>query len=403
MGPGQGRKSDLDVVVIGAGIVGLATARAVLLRHPAAVVAVLEKEARPALHQSGRNSGVIHSGIYYRPGSAKASMVATGRAALTAFCRQAGVDVAWPGKIVVAVDDSELAPLRSLERRALDNGIESEWLDSARVREREPHVRAQAALLVPGAGIVDFGEVCRALASDIEERGADLRCSVAVTAVRERRGCAVVESEQGSWTAAVVVNCAGLHADRLAATPIRGRIIPFRGEFYDLAPNAEHLVRSLVYPVPDPRFPFLGVHLTRTIKGRVHAGPNAVLALAREGYTWRDVDIGEMVGLARDPAFWRLTRRHWRTGAGEMYRSLHKASFARAVQRLVPDVSSSDLVRAPAGVRAQAISPSGELLDDFWIAESDRVVNVLNAPSPAATASLEIGRHIADRAVTRLT
>jgi L-2-hydroxyglutarate oxidase len=401
MGPVRGSEGDPDVVVVGAGIVGLATARAILLRRPATSVVVLEKEAGPALHQSGRNSGVIHSGIYYRPGSTKASMVAAGRAALTAFCRDAGVDVAWPGKVVVAVDESELPALQRLQERALQNGVKTEWLDAARVREREPHVRARAALLVPGTGIVDFAEVCRRLASDIEDRGAEVRCSVVVGAVREERRSVVVESERASWTAAAVVNCAGLYADRLAATA-DGRIVPFRGEFYDLAPHAEHLVKSLVYPVPDPRFPFLGVHLTRTITGRVHAGPNAILALAREGYSWREIDVRELAGLISDPAFWRLARRHWRTGAVEMYRSLSKASFTAAVQRLVPEISASDLLRAEAGVRAQAISASGELLDDFWIAASDRVVNVLNAPSPAATASLEIGRHISEMVLTRL-
>jgi L-2-hydroxyglutarate oxidase len=402
MGPSGGRATDLDVIIIGAGIVGLATARAVLLRRPDASVAVFEKESRPAVHQSGRNSGVIHSGIYYRPGSAKASMVAAGRAALTAFCRDAGVEVAWPGKVVVAVDDSELTALRNLETRAIANGIEVEPMDAAQLRQREPHVRGQAALFVPGTGVVDFAAVCRALASDIVERKAVLHFSTPVTAIREERGSVVVQTEHQSWSSSVVVNCAGLHADQLAPSEVAGRIVPFRGEFFDLAPGVEHLVRSLVYPVPDPRFPFLGVHLTRTISGRVHAGPNAVLALAREGYRWRDVDVTELRDLAGDRAFWRLARRNWRTGAGEMYRSLSKASFTRAVKRLVPAITSSDLVPAPAGVRAQAISPAGELMDDFWIETTDRVINVLNAPSPAATASLEVGRHIANVMATRL-
>jgi L-2-hydroxyglutarate oxidase len=329
-------------------------------------------------------------------------MVAAGRAALTAFCRDAGVDVAWPGKVVVAVDDSELMALRSLKERAIANGIEVESIDDRALRKREPYVRGRAALLVPGTGIVDFAAVCHALASDISERGALLRFSESVIAIREQRECVTVETERGSWIAEVVVNCAGLHADRLSPTRVGGRIVPFRGEFFDLAPGAEHLVASLVYPVPDPRFPFLGVHLTRTISGRVHAGPNAVLALAREGYTWRDVDIRELGGLATDRAFWGLVRRNWRTGAREIHRSLSKRSFTRAVKRLVPALSSSDLVPAPAGVRAQAISSSGDLVDDFWIEAGSRVVNVLNAPSPAATASLEIGRHIAEMAVTKL-
>jgi L-2-hydroxyglutarate oxidase len=250
---------------------------------------------------------------------------------------------------------------------------------------------------------VDFAAVCRALASDIVERNAVLHFSTPVTAVREEPGSVVVQTVKQSWSAAVVVNCAGLHADQLAPSKVGGRIVPFRGEFFDLAPGAEHLVRSLVYPVPDPRFPFLGVHLTRTISGRVHAGPNAVLALAREGYTWRDVDVRELRDLAIDRAFWRLARRYWRTGAGEMYRSLSKASFTRAVRRLVPSITASDLVPAPAGVRAQAVSSSGELVDDFWIESTGRVVNVLNAPSPAATASLEIGRHIAEMVATRIS
>ncbi len=396
MGPPSRRSRDADVAVIGAGIVGLATARAVLDRLPGATVMVLEKEDRPALHQSGRNSGVIHSGIYYRPGSAKAAMVAAGRAALTRFCRDAGVEVAWPGKVIVAVDESELPALRTLQERAAANGVEALPVDDRQVREREPHVRALAGLLVPGTGVVDFADVCHTLAHDIVDRDGAVYCSVPVVAVREDAETVIVQSDAQSWRAGVVVNCAGLHADQLASTAGGGRIVPFRGEFYNLAPTAEHLVKALIYPVPDPRFPFLGVHLTRTITGRVHAGPNAVLALAREGYTWKDVDVMELRGLVQDRGVRRLARRHWRTGAGEIYRSVRKAAFTRAVQRLVPEISASDLVAAPAGIRAQAITATGDLVDDFWIAESRRVVDVLNAPSPAATASLEIGRHIAE-------
>ena len=401
MAPASGG-TDCDVLVVGAGIVGLATARALLVRLPRATAVVLEKENRPALHQSGRNSGVIHSGIYYRPGSAKAGMIKAGREALTSFCKESGIEVAWPGKVVVAVDESELPGLRALHERANANGVDVEEIDTRRLREREPHVRGRAALLVPSTGIVDFAEVCRALAADVARRGGVVRCSETVLAVREERASVVVGTEDRIWTAAVVVNCAGLQADRLVPTKGPGRIVPFRGEFYDLAPRAEHLIRALVYPVPDPRFPFLGVHLTRTISGRVHAGPNAVLALAREGYTWRDVDGRELVGLARDPGFRHLARCHWRMGAAEIYRSLSKAAFTRAVQRLVPEVSRADLVAAPAGVRAQAINADGQLVDDFWIDQSERVVNVLNAPSPAATASLEIGRPIAELAAVKL-
>ena len=380
----------LDVVVIGGGIVGQATARA--LADRGCDVAVVEKEDRVAAHQSGRNSGVLHSGIYYRPGSLKARTVEAGRTAMTAFCEANDVRIDVCGKLVVATSADELGRLADLEQRAADNRIEVRRLTPAEIREREPHVRGVAALLVPSAGLVDFSAVCRVLAA-----GLDVRLGTAVVGLREGPSSVVVETTSGDVEARAVVNCAGLHADRIAALhrDVDVRIVPFRGEYFDLRPSARHLVRDLVYPVPDPAFPFLGVHLTRTLDGGVHCGPNAVLVLAREGYDRRTVQAADLGETLRWPGFRHLARRHWRTGAVEVARSLSRHAFARALRRLVPDVTADDLVPAPSGVRAQALDANGNLLDDFVIRESPRIVDVLNAPSPAATASLEIGRLIA--------
>ena len=380
----------LDVVVIGGGIVGLATARA--LADTGCDVAVLEKEDRVAAHQSGRNSGVLHSGIYYRPGSLKARTVREGRTAMTAFCEANDVRLDRCGKLIVATSTDELGRLADLEQRAADNRIEVERLGPEGIAEREPRVRGVAALLVPSAGLVDFPAVCRVLAAPL-----DVRLGVTVVGLREGPASVVVETTSGDVEARAVVNCAGLHADRIAALhrEVDVRIVPFRGEYFDLRASARHLVRDLVYPVPDPAFPFLGVHLTRTLDGGVHCGPNAVLALAREGYDRRTVRAADLGETLRWPGFRRLARQHWRTGAVEVARSFSRRAFARALQRLVPDVTAADLAPAPSGVRAQALDADGNLLDDFVIRESPRIVDVLNAPSPAATASLEIGRLIA--------
>ena len=391
------------MVVVGAGIVGLATARALLAAEPRRSVVIVEKEAAPATHQSGHNSGVIHSGIYYKPGSAKATMVREGRYELLAFCADHDIRVDHCGKVIVATDPSEVARLDALEERARANGIVARRLDPLGLRAHEPHARGLAALAVPSAAIVSYPRVCAALRTELADAGVAVQTEFAVDHIEERDG-AITVTDRGNdrtVTARTLVNCAGLHSDRiarLAGADTHGvRIMPFRGEYYELVPVREYLCRALIYPVPDPAFPFLGVHLTRMIDGSIHAGPNAVPALQREGYRWRDVDardVAELLGSART---YRLARRYWRTGAGEIHRSLRKHAFVSALQALCPEIRSSDLMPSGAGVRAQAIDAQGNLLDDFAFASTERSVHVINAPSPAATASLAIGRAVAAR------
>ncbi|MGY6501894.1 MAG: L-2-hydroxyglutarate oxidase [Acidimicrobiales bacterium] len=392
--------SDTDVVVVGAGIVGLAAARALQHRRPGRRVVIIDKEPTVAAHQTGHNSGVVHSGLYYRPGSLKATLVAAGRTELIDYCRARGLHLDVCGKVVVATHDDEVGRLRDLERRAVANGVGSTLLDPVGLRRIEPHATGVAALHVPSAAIVDFGEIARSLASDVgkDDSGSEVVLGCGVRGIRPDGTGVVVETDGGEIRARTAVNCAGLHSDLLAQASgldPQARIVAFRGEYHELVPARRHLVRHLIYPVPDPRFPFLGVHLTRMTDGSVHAGPNAVLAMAREGYGWRRVDVGEMVGLARSPAMRSLARRHWRTGAGEVGRSLSRRAMVTALRDLVPDLRPVDLVRAGAGVRAQALGPDGTLLDDFVIERDGPVVHVVNAPSPAATASFAIGRYIA--------
>lgn len=376
----------LDVAVIGGGIVGLATAHA--LAAAGLDVAVLEREDRVAAHQSGRNSNVLHSGVYYAPGSLKARTVAVGRAAMAAFCAEHDLPIDVCGKVIVATAPAELPRLDALAERAAANGIEVERLGPGGLRDVEPHATGLAALRVPSAAIVDFPAVCRALAALV----GDVRLSTGVVGLAERNDRVVVSTTRGDVDARAVVNCAGLQSDRVAALhrPPDVRIVPFRGEYYALTDAKVHLVRSLVYPVPDPAFPFLGVHLTRGLDGGVHCGPNAVFPLR---------ELPRHVGYR---GFRRLARRHWRTGAAEVLRSLSRRRFAASLRRLVPEVEAGDLVPAPAGVRAQAVAPDGSLLDDFVLRESGRVVDVLNAPSPAATAALEIGRVISEAVAGRV-
>ena len=385
------------VAVIGGGIVGLATAYALTRRGR--IPLVLEKEPALARHQTGRNSGVIHSGIYYAPGSAKATLCRTGRAALLDFCAAHDIDHDVCGKVIVATRSEELPRLDALHERGEANGIEIRRLDGDGLREREPHAAGIAALEVADAGIVDYGEVCRVLAELIVEAGGRIRTGVTVTSARPIASGRWIECLDDEPVAVShVVNCGGLHADQLAAASGAAsptRIVPFRGEYFELRPQAEHLVRHLIYPVPDPEFPFLGVHFTRMLAGGVHAGPNAVLALAREGYSWGDIDPRELAAVIRFPGFRRLAARHWRMGLGEMWRSANRRAFVRALQRLVPDVQLDDLRPSPAGVRAQALRPSGDLVDDFDLVHEPAATHVLNAPSPAATASLSIGDTIA--------
>ncbi|MDQ0600683.1 L-2-hydroxyglutarate oxidase [Streptomyces canus] len=393
---------DCDVLVIGGGIVGLSTAYAITRSAPGTRVTVLEKEQGPARHQTGRNSGVIHSGIYYRPGSLKARYAVKGAAEMVKFCAEYGIAHAVTGKLIVATEQAELPRLHALVQRGRENGIPVRELGPAQIMEYEPEVRGLAAIHVGTTGICDFVGVARQLA---EASGADIRYGARVVHVdrRPELGVAVRTADGDIVRARVLVNCAGLHCDevaRLTGDEPGMRIVPFRGEYFTLA--RPELVKGLVYPVPDPAFPFLGVHLTRGIDGGVHIGPNAVPALAREGYGWGVVRPRELGATLAWPGSWRIARRHWRYGAGELRRSVSRAAFADAVRRLLPAVEDGDLVPSAAGVRAQAVLRDGTLVDDFLIKEGPRTVHVLNAPSPAATASLPIGREVARRALAAL-
>ncbi|WP_425559668.1 L-2-hydroxyglutarate oxidase [Kitasatospora terrestris] len=402
-----------DVVVVGGGIVGLSTAYALTRARPGVSVVVLEKEGGLAAHQTGRNSGVIHSGVYYRPGSLKARYATGGAAEMVEFCREQGVAHEVTGKLIVATAAEELPRLAALAERGRENGIPVTELDAAGIREFEPEVTGVAGLHLATTGICDFPAVARRYAELAREKGAELRLGTEVRSIVRRSDGVTVRTASGELRAGVLVNCAGLHSDRVArmAGDDPGvRIVPFRGEYYELAPHRRGLVRGLVYPVPDPAFPFLGVHLTRGIHGDVHVGPNAVPALAREGYDWRTVKLRDVAETVRFPGTWQIARRHWRYEVGELHRSLSKRAFTAAVRRLLPAVTEADLVPAAAGVRAQAVARDGSLLDDFAFAGFDpadpgsarRVVHVLNAPSPAATASLGIGREVARRALAAL-
>jgi L-2-hydroxyglutarate oxidase LhgO len=391
-----------EVAVVGAGILGLATARELLIRHPHLAVTVLDKEDRVAAHQTGHNSGVLHAGLYYAPGSLKARLCREGKAAVERFAREHGIPVERCGKLVVALDESELGRLDDLHRRAEANGVEGlEVLGPAGIAEREPHAAGIRALWSPGTGIVDFGAVARALADDVVARGGTLHLGRPVERVERRSTEIVLDTPTGPVVARHVIACAGLHADALArqlGDEGPERIVPFRGDYYTLVGGARSLVNGLIYPVPDPRFPFLGVHLTKRIDGEVLAGPNAVLAFAREGYRRRDVRPRELGAVLGEPGFRRLAASYWRTGAAEMWRDVSKRAFLRALRRYVPALRSEHLRFGPSGVRAQAVDPDGTLVDDFRLGGDDRALTVRNAPSPAATASLAIASVLADRA-----
>ncbi|MGK5643073.1 L-2-hydroxyglutarate oxidase [Streptomyces sp. URMC 126] len=397
---------DCDVLVIGGGIVGLSTAYAVTRAAPGTSVVVLEKEPGPARHQTGRNSGVIHSGIYYRPGSLKAEFAVRGAAEMVKFCTEHGLPHEVTGKLIVATERAELPRLHALVQRGRQHGIPVRELGPAQIAEFEPDVRGVGAIHVGTTGICDFGAVAAHLARLAEDAGASVRYGAEVRVVGRRGDVVAVRTADGTVVRArALVNCAGLYSDRvarLAGDDPGVRIVPFRGEYYALAPTATARVRGLVYPVPDPAFPFLGVHLTRGVDGAVHVGPNAVPATAREGYAWRTVRPVELAATAAFPGTWRLARRHWRYGVAEARRSLSKAAFTAAVRRLLPGVTEDDLIPAPSGVRAQAVLRDGTLADDFLFAGSRRMVHVLNAPSPAATASLPIGREVARRVLAEL-
>jgi L-2-hydroxyglutarate oxidase len=390
-----------DVAIVGGGIVGLATARALRERAPHARLVILEKEPKLAVHQTGHNSGVIHSGIYYRPGSSKARLCVEGKHLMLQFCEKHGIRVDRCGKVIVATSDAELPRLQSLYERGRANGVPVELIDPARLRDFEPHAKALRAIWSPSTAIVDYGEVADAIARELQASGVAIETDARVTAIARASDGAEIAAGRLTVRAKRLVNCAGLYSDtvaRLAGAKTDVRIIPFRGEYYMLRAERRALVRGLIYPVPDPEFPFLGVHLTRTVHGEVEAGPNAVLAFAREGYRFGRVSPRELAATLAYRGFWQMTRRYWRMGTFEMYRSLSKGAFVRALQRLVPELRPEDVERGGAGVRAQAVGPDGSLVDDFRIVAEAHAIHVLNAPSPAATASLAIGRHVAELA-----
>lgn len=395
MGAGQG-----SVIVIGGGIIGLATAWRLLSRQPDTAVTILEKEPGLGRHQTGHNSGVLHTGIYYTPGSLKAKTCLAGRRAMIEFCEEYRIRHEICGKVIVATREPELPRLQKLEERARANGVECKMIGVERLAELEPYAKGLRALHVPGAGIADYSAVVETLAQLTREAGGVVHTGARVKAIRQTADEAVVVTSAGDFRAERVINCSGLYSDRvagMAGAKVPARIVPFRGEYYKLKASAPALCQNLIYPVPDPAFPFLGVHFTRMVNGEVEAGPNAVLAFAREGYRRFHVNLPDLIGTLTYPGFLRLAAKYWRTGAGEMWRSVSKGAFVRALQVLVPEVRRDHLEPAPAGVRAQAVKPDGRMVDDFLIEDASRVVHVYNAPSPAATASLEIGSVIAGR------
>jgi len=393
----------VDVVIVGGGIVGLATAKSILEQRPGASVVVLEKESHVGTHQTGRNSGVIHAGLYYQPGSLKAELCVDGGRRMHEFCEEHGIEIGHTGKVVVATDTDQIPALEELAARAAANGVETQRVGPDGLRDHEPHANGVEALWVPITAIVSFGQVAAALAGQLEAEGGRVQTDSAVIGAHRESGRTVIETEAGHELAADrVVNAAGLHVDRVAEllghTPAV-RIVPFRGEYRALVTEARSLVRGLIYPVPDPRFPFLGVHFTRMIHGGVEVGPNAVLSTAREGYTRTNVSAADLADTFKQAGFWKLARQHWKTGVSEVWRSVVMSAFVKDARRLVPALEPHHLGDFRAGVRAQAVDADGGLLQDFAIEEEDGIVHVLNAPSPGATSSLAIGDYIASLAL----
>lgn len=390
--------STVDVVIIGAGIVGLATGFELCTRFPGLSLSILDKEDRIAAHQTSHNSGVIHSGIYYKPGSLKARLCVEGAAAMVCFCRENGIPHELCGKIIVATSEDEIPRLEELYRRGIGNQLTGlKMISSGEIRELEPYSAGIRGIHVPGTGIVDYGCVARKYAELIAARGGKVLLSHEVINLKRSDSKTIIETPRGEITASLVINCAGLQSDRInrmAKPKLDLQIVPFRGEYYDLVPSKAHYLKGLIYPVPDPRFPFLGVHFTRRISGGVEAGPNAVLALKREGYAKSSFNATDVMDLGTFPGFWIMAAKYWKTSIGEYYRSWSKAAFVRALQRLMPAITEDDLVPGGSGVRAQALDVHGKLLDDFYFAYTEGMVHVCNVPSPAATASLAIGRYI---------
>lgn len=398
--------SRYDVIIIGGGVVGLGVALEITRRFPRQKLLLLEKEDKVARHQSGHNSGVIHSGVYYKPGSLKARLCVSGAAAMIEFCREHGIPHNLCGKVIVATQEEELPRLEELRRRGEANGLRDlRLIGPEELREIEPHTTGVRALVVPSTGVTDYAVVCEKYAQLIAANGGTVLTSTAVTGIQRSAREIAVESRNQAFSTSSLINCAGLHSDRIsrmAGDDPGIVIVPFRGEYYDLVSERASLVRALIYPVPDPRFPFLGVHFTRRITGKVDAGPNAVLALAREGYRHTDINVRDLASSLMFSGFWRMARRHWRNGLGEWHRSLSKGAFVRALQRLLPEIAEADLIPGGSGVRAQALKPDGVLVDDFQFVPSGKVLHVLNVPSPAATASLMIGKAIVDTAAESL-
>jgi (S)-2-hydroxyglutarate dehydrogenase len=392
--------STYDYLIVGGGIVGLSTAMALGRQYPQARIAVCEKEAHWAGHQTGNNSGVIHAGVYYKPGSLKATFARAGQRSMVEFCQAQGIPYEVCGKLIVATAPAERERLESLYQRALANGLDAQKVTPAQIREREPHVRAVAGIYIPSTGIVNYTQVSEAYARIVAAQGGDLHLSTRVLAIKERKDLVTVKTSRGTMQTRYLINCAGLHSDRVAALAgarTNMKIIPFRGEYYELVPEKRPLVKGLIYPVPNPNFPFLGVHFTRMIDGTVHAGPNAVLALKREGYKKTDINLRDMSEVLTYSAFWKLARKYMGEGMKEMLRSASKALFVRSMQQIIPEIRAKDVVPTHAGVRAQALMNDGTLMDDFVIISSGRSLHVCNAPSPAATASIEIGKAIVER------
>jgi (S)-2-hydroxyglutarate dehydrogenase len=391
-----------DFTIVGAGMVGLSTAWKLSLQYPDSRILILEKESHVAAHQTGRNSGVIHSGIYYKPGSYKARNCIDGRHQLVEFCEENGVTYDICGKIIVATDEDELPGLQKIYVRGIENGIEGiRLIDAPEMKEIEPWVSGIRAIHVPCAGIVDFAGMCRVMADKLTASGHEIRFNSPVQGIFHTNGTVAVQTPKERVRSKYLINCAGLHSDRIARaaglkSPIK--IVPFRGEYYELTPEADHLVKGLIYPVPDPAFPFLGVHFTRMALGGVECGPNAVFAFKREGYTKTSFDLNDTIETFDFPGFWKLAGRHWRMGLDEMYRSFSKRGFLESLRKLIPSVELDHLTASPAGVRAMALLPNGDILDDFHFETTVREVHVLNAPSPAATAGLAIGDEIVAKA-----